>query len=144
MAEETGQPGVPEATRRVTGRGEPGAGGGPGTDGEPGTAADPGTGDGHERDSRRAELIAAAQARWISTLTDLGGRNTLLYYKDRRAGTLDLAGADPDMLERFCRTGSIRLTRLFTDADLRADAIRRVQAIYRKAKELQEERGIRA
>ena len=41
------------------------------------------------------------------------------------------------MLERFCRTGSIRLTRLFTDADLRADAIRRVQAIYRKAKELQ-------
>jgi hypothetical protein len=39
-------------------------------------------------------LIASAQARWISTLTDLGGRNTLLYYKDRRAGTLDLAGAD--------------------------------------------------
>src|SRR5690348_10800737 len=145
MAEETGQPGVPEAARRVAGRGEPGA------VGEPGIAADPGTGDGHEgdgngqeRDSRRAELIAAAQARWISTLTDLGGRNTLLYYKDRRAGTLDLAGADPDMLERFCRTGSIRLTRLFTDADLRADAIRRVQAIYRKAKELQEERGIRA
>jgi hypothetical protein len=94
--------------------------------------------------SRRAELIASAQARWISTLTDLGGRNTLLYYKDRRAGTLDLAGADPDLLERFCRTGSIRLTRLFSDADLRADAIRRVQEIYRKARELQEERGIRA
>lgn len=40
------------------------------------------------RDRRRAELIAAAQARWVATLTDLGGRNTLLYYKDRRAGTL--------------------------------------------------------
>ena len=106
--------------------------------------AGPGADGGPERDSRRAELIAAAQARWISTLTDLGGRNTLLYYKDRRAGTLDLAAADPDMLERFCRTGSIRLTRLFSDADLRADAIRRVQAIYRKARELQEERGIRA
>jgi hypothetical protein len=89
-------------------------------------------------------LIAAAQARWIATLTDLGGRNTLLYYKDRRAGTLDLAGADPEMLDRFCRTGSIRLTRLFSDADLRADAIRRVQAIHRKARELHEERGIRA
>ncbi len=48
---------------------------------------------GVREDSRRSELIAAAQARWISTLTDLGGRNTLLYYKDRRAGTLDLAGA---------------------------------------------------
>jgi very-short-patch-repair endonuclease len=96
------------------------------------------------RDRRRAELIGAAQARWVATLTDLGGRNTLLYYKDRRAGTLDLAGADPAALERFLRTGSVRLTRLFHDVDARADAIRRVQAIYRKARELLEERGIRA
>lgn len=95
-------------------------------------------------DSRRGDLIAAAQANWISALTDLGGRNTLLYYKDRRAGTLDLAAADPERLERFLRTGSIRLTRLFTDVDARADAIRRVQAIHRKARELLEERGIRA
>src|SRR5580658_7683976 len=93
---------------------------------------------------RRGELIGAAQARWIAALTDLGGRNTLLYYKDRRAGTLDLAAADPEALDRFCRTGSIRLTKLFHDVDVRADAIRRVQAIYRKARELLEERGIRA
>ena len=93
---------------------------------------------------RRAGLVEAAQARWIAALTDLGGRNTLLYYKDRRAGTLDLAAADPTALEGFLQTGSIRLTRLFHDADARADAIRRVQAIYRKARELLEERGIRA
>jgi hypothetical protein len=37
------------------------------------------------------------------------GRNTLLYYKDRRAGTLDLAAADPDLLDRFLSTGSVRL-----------------------------------
>src|SRR6266480_4354848 len=130
MAEETGQPGVPEAVRYLAGRGEqetgaePGADGEPGTGDEPGAGPEPGTGAGHEsdnggpeRDSRRAELIASAQARWISTLTDLGGRNTLLYYKDRRAGTLDLAGADPDALDRFCRTGSIRLTKLFHDVD---------------------------
>ena len=97
-----------------------------------------------QADSRRAELIAAAQARWVDALTDLGGRNTLLYYKDRRAGTLDLAAADPEALERFGGTGSIRLTRLFRDADARADAIRRVQTIHRKARELLEERGIRA
>jgi hypothetical protein len=84
-------------------------------------------------DSRRLELVAAAQRQWIDALTDLGGRNTLLYFKDRRAGTLDLAGADPEMLERFIRTGSARLTKLFRDADLRADAIHRVQTIYRKA-----------
>jgi very-short-patch-repair endonuclease len=74
----------------------------------------------------------------------LGGRNTLLYYKDRRAGTLDLAAADPVALDEFVRSGSIRLTRLFSDVDQRADAIRRVQAIYRKARELLEERGVRA
>jgi hypothetical protein len=95
-------------------------------------------------DSRRLDLVRAAQQQWIAALTDLGGRNTLLYYKDRRASTLDLARADPEAMERFTGTGSIRLTRLFKDVDLRADAIRRMQAIHRKARELVEERGIRA
>ena len=95
-------------------------------------------------DARRNELVAAAQRQWIDALTDLGGRNTLLYYKDRRAGTLDLATADPEAMERFEKTGAARLTRLFKDADIRADAIHRMQTIYRKARELTEERGIRA
>ena len=47
-------------------------------------------------------------------------------------------------MDRFTGTGSIRLSRLFKDVDLRADAIRRMQAIHRKARELVEERGIRA
>jgi very-short-patch-repair endonuclease len=96
-------------------------------------------------DARRLALVAAAQRQWIDGLTDLGGRNTLLYYKDRRASTLDLADADPDAVERFEKAGHIRLTKLFpADPDIRADAIRRMQAIYRKARELQEERGIKA
>jgi very-short-patch-repair endonuclease len=98
-------------------------------------------------DARRLELVAAAQRQWIDALTDLGGRNTLLYYKDRRAGTLDLALADPDVVERFEKTGHVRLTKLFPgheNAELRADAVRRMQAIYRKARELHEERGIQA
>jgi len=94
--------------------------------------------------NRRARLIGAAQESWVSALTDLGGRNTLLYYKDRRSGTLDLALADPVAIEQFVSTGSIRLAKLFRDVDARVDAIRRVQVIYRKAKELLEERGIRA
>src|SRR5437588_12066218 len=81
--------------------------------------------------SRRLELVRTAQQQWIEALTDLGGRNTLLYYKDRRAATLDLAQADPEALDRFTQRGSTRLTRLFKDADLRADAIRRVRAIHR-------------
>jgi hypothetical protein len=53
-----------------------------------------------QADARRAGLVAAAQDRWAEALTDLGGRNTLLYYKDRRAGTLDLAAAAPEALDR--------------------------------------------
>jgi very-short-patch-repair endonuclease len=121
--------------------------------GEPPEHVDAGNGDtehgdtdqGDAGDARRAALVAAAQRQWIDLLTDLGGRNTLLYYKDRRAGTLDLADADPDAVERFEKTGHARLTKLFPgDPDIRADAIRRMQAIYRKARELQEERGIKA
>src|SRR5436305_8374823 len=97
-----------------------------------------------QADARRAELVTAAQERWAAALTDLGGRNTLLYYKDRRAGTLDLAAAAPEALDRLLRSGTVRLTRLFHDVDVRADAIRRVQAIYRKARELAEERGLAA
>ncbi len=99
-------------------------------------------------DPRRVAHVAVAQRQWIDALTDLGGRNTLLYYKDRRAGTLDLADADPDAVERFEKSGHARLTKLFpggpANAELRADAIRRTQAIYRKSRELHEERGIRA
>src|SRR5207244_5611362 len=97
--------------------------------------------------SRRLELVRTAQQQWTDALTDLGGRNTLLYYKDRRAGTLDLATADADAMERFEKSGHARLTKLFPgheNADARADAVRRMQAIYRKARELREERGIRA
>jgi very-short-patch-repair endonuclease len=97
-----------------------------------------------QAETRRTELVFAAQERWVAALTDLGGRNTLLYYKDRRAGTLDLAAAAPEALDRWLRTGSIRLTRLFHDVDIRADAIRRLQVIYRKARELTEERGLAA
>ncbi|MGH3206617.1 MAG: AAA domain-containing protein [Trebonia sp.] len=114
---------------------EPVDNGQPAGPGEPGDAGD----------ARRLALVAAAQRQWTDGLTDLGGRNTLLYYKDRRASTLDLADADPDAVERFEKTGHIRLTKLFpADPDIRADAIRRMQAIYRKARELQEERGIKA
>jgi very-short-patch-repair endonuclease len=104
-------------------------------------------GDAQPNDARRLELVGTAQRQWIDALTDLGGRNTLLYYKDRRAGTLDVALADPDAVERFEKSGHIRLTKLFPgheNADLRADAVRRMQAIYRKARELHEERGIQA
>src|SRR5258708_39998385 len=61
-----------------------------------------------QADSRRTALIAAAQARWVDALTDLGGRNTLLYYKDRRAGAPALAAGAPGGKEGGLRTGAGR------------------------------------
>src|SRR5258708_25639919 len=69
-----------------------------------------------QADSRRTALIAAAQARWVDALTDLGGRNTLLYYKDRRAGTPHPAAAPPEMTERVLRTRASPLTPPFHHA----------------------------
>jgi hypothetical protein len=43
----------------------------------------------------RRELVETARQQWISALTDLGGRNTLLYYKDRRVPGNRLDAADP-------------------------------------------------
>src|ERR1700730_13319545 len=84
-----GQPGSGRANgidRACRGRGW---GAMPSTEGEQMTQQADGSGPGSS-DGRRAELIEAAQARWVAALTDLGGRNTLLYYKDRRGGTLAL------------------------------------------------------
>src|SRR5258708_22596859 len=78
-----------------------------------------------QADSRRTALIAAAQARWVDALTDLGGRNTLLYYKDRRAGTLGPAAAHPGVTEQVPPTRSIPATRPFPDAPAPAHPIPR-------------------
>src|SRR5690606_32266280 len=37
----------------------------------------------------RAERVAGAAARWSDELAALGGRNTLLHFRDLKAGTLD-------------------------------------------------------
>ena len=59
--------------------------------------AEAGRAEAGQGDARRAGLVSAAQERWTAALTDLDGRNTLLYFKDRRAGTLDLAAAAPNI-----------------------------------------------
>jgi len=100
-----------------------------------------------QADGLRAALVEAAQARWIAALTDLGGRNTcstaLTDLGGRNTcsttgiagrGRWTLAAADPVALGRFLQTGSIRMTRLFHDADARADAIRRCRPCRQRAR----------
>lgn len=93
--------------------------------------------------SDRASLVAAAMKKWARELIDLGGRNTLLYYKDLK-GTLDLSGAAPNALTTLLAGRPVPLSALYPALEDRADARKRCQLIHKKVRELREERGISA
>ena len=90
----------------------------------------------------RRDLVAAAVDRWSRQLVDLGGRNTLLWYRDLRSGTLDLTMAHPGGLSVLMAGGSPRLRDLFREETAFADARHRARTIAAKSRELLEERGI--
>ncbi len=90
----------------------------------------------------RAALVYEAARRWRAQLIDLGGRNTLLYYRDLKAGTLDLGAASEVALAALLAGRAVTLAQLFPDRDAHAQAVKRARTIRNKARELHEERGI--
>src|SRR5262245_14152008 len=58
----------------------------------------------------RAALVEAAVQTWKSQLVNLGGRNTLLYYRDQKVGTLDLAQTDPGAVATLMAGRPVRLS----------------------------------
>ena len=91
-----------------------------------------------------AQLIERRAKEWTGALVDLGGRNTLLYYKDLKQGTLDLgvnSGARPAAVDQVLAGRPTRLSDLF-DEDHLAAAARRSRVMSGKAKENFEERGL--
>lgn len=93
----------------------------------------------------RDELVRKAVTIWQGQLVDLGGRNTLLYYKDLKQGTLDLSpgtGADGVRVDDLLASRTVRLSSLFTDADQLQAAAKRARTVRAKAKEMFEERGL--
>lgn len=95
--------------------------------------------------ARRARVERAVQE-WCKQLIDLTGRNQLLYYKTLKRGTLELTGADSVAVSSLLAGRSVRLSNLLppTDEqpDRREDALKRAQAVHRKAVTYFEERGI--
>ncbi len=81
---------------------------------------------------------------WTRELVDLGGRNSLLWYRDLPVGTLDLTPAHPSGLAMLLAGRTTRLSTLVREPGSLADARRRCRAIRAKALELAEERGIDA
>jgi very-short-patch-repair endonuclease len=95
-------------------------------------------GGGRDRTSR----VRAAIAVWKEQLIDLGGRNTLLFYRDQKVGTLDLTGATSESIAALLAGRTVRLASLFGADDQRADAARRLRRLHSKGREHYEERGI--
>ncbi|MGN6302598.1 MAG: AAA domain-containing protein [Angustibacter sp.] len=92
----------------------------------------------------REERVRTAVDAWRRELVDLGGRNTLLFYRDLAVGTLDLTHAHPSGLAMLLAGRPTRLSTLVREAGTLADARRRARAIRAKTLELAEERGIQA
>ena len=92
----------------------------------------------------RADRVAAAVKTWQRALVDLGGRNTLLWYRDLPSGTLDLTTAHPGGVSMLLAGRKTRLSDLMREPGALAEARRRARAIRAKAQELKEERGIAA
>ena len=89
----------------------------------------------------RETAIAKAVDEWRSELIDFSRRNPLLYFKDLKGPTLDLTALDPAVFQKLLSGNAVRLTDRLP-ADTRSDSARRIKSIYRKARELNEERGI--
>jgi len=96
------------------------------------------------RGDSRATRVAAAVRTWQRHLVDLGGRNTLLWYRDLPSGTLDLTTAHPGGMAMLLAGRPTRLSDLVREPTALQEARRRVRTIHAKTLELHEERGITA
>jgi very-short-patch-repair endonuclease len=92
----------------------------------------------------RAGLVGRAVRVWTGELVDLGGRNTLLYYRDLKQGTLDIgpgSGANPVAVDELLSSRPVRLSMLFSEM-VGGGAARRARTVKAKAAENFEERGL--
>ncbi|WP_141631268.1 AAA family ATPase [Mobilicoccus pelagius] len=90
----------------------------------------------------RDEIVADVVKGWRHELADLGGPNTLLWYRDLPAGTLDLTTVHPGGVSMLMAGGSTRLSHLVRERSAFVEARRRAHAIREKSLELREERGL--
>jgi hypothetical protein len=85
-----------------------------------------------------AEVIAG----WARELSDVGGRNTLLWAPDDPSGYLDLTTAHPGGVSMLLAGRHTRLSDLVREPGALEEARRTARAIHAKARELEDERGL--
>lgn len=91
---------------------------------------------------QREDRVAAAVRGWQRHLVGMGGRNTLLWYRDLPSGTLDLTTAHPGGIAMLLAGRPTKLSDLVREPTALEEARRRVRAIRAKTLEMHEERGI--
>jgi very-short-patch-repair endonuclease len=90
--------------------------------------------------SRRA-AVKAVLPRWRSQLIDVSGGNRLLYYRDLKVATLDLADASPNALNELLEGRSVRAGRVFPDPLRLPLVVKATKAIEKPARVYAEEFG---
>src|SRR5665648_1268286 len=78
----------------------------------------------------RADRVAAAVGTWQRHLVDLGGRNTLLWYRDLPSGTLDLTTSHPSGLASLLAGRPTKLSDLVREPAALEEARRRAPVSY--------------
>src|SRR5260370_28588852 len=71
----------------------------------------------------RVDLVGRAVKMWTGELVDLGGRNTLLYYRDLKQGTLDIgprSAANPVVVDALPSSQTVRLWAIFGEPAITA------------------------
>jgi len=90
----------------------------------------------------RVDVVRRRVEQWADELIELGPRNTLLHYKDRKTTTLDLTGARPETLANLLAGRKTRLEALFPDGDEHRSACTRARNLRRRILVFEEEQGM--
>ncbi|WP_153394424.1 DUF4011 domain-containing protein [Ornithinicoccus halotolerans] len=93
-------------------------------------------------DARRRQTVANAVPRWREQAADVGGRNSLLWFRELPSGTFDLTTAHPGGVAKLLAGRVTLLSELVRERVALAEAKRRVAAIRTKTVELEREHGV--
>ncbi len=138
---ESSPPPAPGATSQVPGPGGPD---GAAQDSTPGAAGGANASPAPTHAPEPPEHVLRALQGWQRRLVDAGGPNTLLWFDDVPAGTLDLTTAHPGGVSMLMAGRATRLSDLVREPSAFAEAHRRAEAIRHKTVELAQERGLSA
>ncbi|WP_328410773.1 AAA domain-containing protein [Nocardia sp. NBC_00403] len=93
-------------------------------------------------ESAKADVVVAKVAEWRNRLIDLGFRNTLLYFRNTKHGSLDLTAAEASGLADLEAGKQVTLRVLFRETSAHKDACARARSLSRRINLFAEEQGI--